>query len=419
MNSFTNSHPFLQRFWLYSVCALAISVSLGAAVVSLSKVFVLIAFLSWINFHRRILITSNPFKKLREMPWTITAVLMALTWISISLLWTEADFRSALSSLGKHWRLIWLPIAFALIQTKKQALIVLSFVIGGQAFVVICSWLMWAGFPIPFATAHYGPDLGILFASTLEQPIMGSLLFLLLWELRGHWPQGMAWRLGFYGLVLATIMNVLFVMTGRSGMLAMLLVIGLAIYWLLPRRFRLFALLAPLFFSVLIFNISPRFETRMTQVKQDLMGYKSGVSIGGQGSRIDYWLQSVRATVEKPILGHGVGSWKQSYIRFGGLETSPPTNPHNQYLLWAVEGGGIGLLLLLGIFFSLTRDALRLNFLVNRALIGVIAIAAFVSLMNSPFFGVMMGEFFFITIAALLALHKSDQPLASEKVDAA
>jgi len=103
-----------------------------------------------------------------------------------------------------------------------------------------------------------------------------------------------------------------------------------------------------------------------------------------------------------------VGSWKSNYVRLGGLETNPPSNPHQQYLLWLVEAGTIGLVFLIGIFFSLYRDALLLTKMASRALISTTSIAALMSLMNCPFFGVGMGEFFMVMMGSLLMIRTSD-----------
>jgi O-antigen ligase len=80
-------------------------------------------------------------------------------------------------------------------------------------------------------------------------------------------------------------------------------------------------------------------------------------------------------------------------------------------LLWFVEAGSVGLLLLLGIFIALYRDALQLQTRpAAHALIGTTAIAALVGLMNCPFFGVGMGEFFFVMMGGLLAFNATPHP---------
>ena len=95
--------------------------------------------------------------------------------------------------------------------------------------------------------------------------------------------------------------------------------------------------------------------------------------------------------------------------RLGGLQTNPPSNPHNQFLLWWVEFGGVGLLFLLAFFISIYRDSQLLNLKESRSLICITSLAIVMSLFNCPFYGVGMGEFFMILFGALLATGKDSQ----------
>jgi O-antigen ligase len=74
--------------------------------------------------------------------------------------------------------------------------------------------------------------------------------------------------------------------------------------------------------------------------------------------RLQFFEKTGQMILEKPLLGHGVGSWRQQYpIRAEGLLTSNMSTPHNDYLLFAAELGLCGLLILLVIFFNLARTA--------------------------------------------------------------
>ena len=107
------------------------------------------------------------------------------------------------------------------------------------------------------------------------------------------------------------------------------------------------------------------------------------------------------------MVGHGVGSWARSYHRLGGFDKNAKGNPHQQFLLWFVEAGLIGFVLLLGLFAVVYRDARPLQTEHRQGLITVLAIIFLISLMNSPFYGAGIGEFVLLVVAALLALGKS------------
>ncbi len=389
-----------DTFSLVAVCLLAVCVSLGAALVSLSKMLVLIAVLGRLVLDWR----GGTLRWPRQQPWTIWAVCLALLWMLTTFLWTEAPLTDALTALLRHARLGWLLAVFYLLRSPALALTALKWLVLGQLFVVISSWLLWLGVSLPWGN-KYEHSLGILFTSTLEQPVMSSLMLMLLWFFRGLCPSG--WRRALLWSVMAmTLGNVLFIMSGRTGFLVILLLISMAVFWEIPKRFRWGVVMLPLVLGVVLMNLSPRFKTKMSQITSDVGQYQQGNFNSSQGQRLDYWHRSLLAIAEKPLLGHGVGSWRANYLRLGGLQPDAPTNPHQQFLLWFVEAGSVGLLLLLVIFIALYRDALQLQTRpAAHALIGTTAIAALMGLMNCPFFGVGMGEFFFVMMGALLALN--------------
>ncbi len=397
----TPSSYSLDRFGLIAACMLAVSVSMGAALVSISKVLICIAVVWRIFFEIR----SSIFLRQPHSTWTIWAVYLALIWMYLSLTWTEAPLSEVGPSMLRHSRLIWLVAIFYLLRDSKQALTVLKWVVIGQLFVVASSWLMWLGLPIPWATTPFPPENGIVFTSTLEQPVMSSLMLLLLWFFRDQWPA--TWhRAWLWSIMFLTLLNILFIMTGRTGFLVILLLISMIVFWELPQRYRWGVLALPFLLGVSLLVLSPRFQTRMMEINRDVSLYQSGNFDTSQGQRLDFWHRSLLAFVEKPVFGHGVGSWKSNYVRLGGLQKDPPSNPHQQYLLWLVEAGAIGLAFLIGIFLALFRDSQHLTVAASRALISTAAIAALMGLMNCPFFGVGMGEFFLVMMGSLLLFRK-------------
>jgi hypothetical protein len=259
---------------------------------------------------------------------------------------------------------------------------------------------------VPWATAKDLPALGIVHGSTLEQPVLLTLLATVLWFMREHWPKG-HWRWVPWVILLLTIVNVFFVMTGRSGFLVMLLAITLAVWWELPKRWRWLVLGLPFVLSALMMVLSPRFEAQTTKVFHDVLSYQQGSIETSQGQRLDYWHRSLLAVEEKPLMGHGVGSWRMNYHRLGGMQKDAPSNPHQQYLLWAVESGLIGAVLLVGILFFQLKAALTLPESSRQTLLTVTFISATMGLMNCPYFGAGMGECLVFLAASLLSLHQN------------
>lgn len=395
------SATLANRLSLLALCALAISVSLGVALVSLSKVLVLLALLVSLPLLWR---TRTTLRKSYWSPWLI---LIALAWMSLTYLWTSASPAEASTALARHARLLILPVTLLLLTHKPHARTVLKYLVLGQLFVVICSWLMFFGFALPWAKADFPTEMGILFSSTLEQPIMSTLMLIVVWHLHSVLvPSARSWMV--WALALLTTANVFFVMTGRSGYVAMFLAIAMAVWLPSNRKQRGWGLLAVILLALGVGFTSTRLQTRVLEIKRDVIEYSKGNPNSSQGIRLDYWYHSLQALSEKPLSGHGVGSWRAQYVRFGGADTTPPSNPHNQYLLWAVEGGLIGLALMIGILVALYRDACQLETPVQRAMLSTLAIAIVTGLFNCPFFGAGMGEFYLLMFGVFLAMGRKD-----------
>ena len=388
-----------QSFAVFSVSFLAVSVSLGVAVVSIAKLLLLIAAVGQLFFdvkHR----SFPSFKLWPSMTWWI---LLAMVWMSLSFLWTESSSADALAGWGRHSRILWFIPVLYLLRSPEQSLLTLKWFVAGMVVMMLSSWALVAGLPVPWASAKELPSLGIVHGSTLEQPVLLTFLAVVLWFMRAHWPQG-HWRWVPIGILLLTVLNVFFVMTGRSGFLVMLVFISMAVWWQLPKRWRWLVVGLPFVLAALMMVLSPRFQTRTTEVVKDVLSYRQGSIETSQAQRLDYWHRSLLAFQEKPLIGHGVGSWRMNYHRLGGMQADAPSNPHQQYLLWLVEAGVVGCILFLSLLFAQYKDAQALPTNDRQALTTITAIAAVMGLMNCPYFGAGMGECLVYLAASLLVI---------------
>jgi len=397
----------LPSFAVFSVSFLAFSVSLGVAMVSIAKLLLLIAVLGQFITD----VKNRSFPSLKSWPQLTWWMLAAMAWMSMSGMWTEASTSEALAGWGRHSRILWFLAVFYLVRTPALALLTLKWFVAGMVIMMLSSWALVIGLPVPWATAQNLPSLGIVHGSTLEQPVLLTLLAAVLWFMRDHWPQGY-WRYVPIGILLLTVLNVFFVMTGRSGFLVMLLFISMAVWWQLPRKWRWLVLALPFALGAFMMLVSPRFQTKTTEVFQGVLSYQQGSIETSQAQRLDYWHRSLLAMKESPLLGHGVGSWRLNYHRLGGMQVAAPSNPHQQYLLWAVESGAVGLFLFLGILVVQLKGAYALPLNAKQTLLTVTAIAAVMGLMNCPYFGAGMGECLVYLAASLLALQENQQPLS-------
>ena len=403
----TSPHPISSRMdsarlgLLYFV---ALSASLGTAVSAIGRLLLYLAavvyLVSRVSGRGRAPGTGLP----PAMSW---AVLLALVYMALSVLWSAVGPVEALWSWSRHARILTILILLCLIANLAEARAVLRVFVWGQLFVVLSAWMLVLKLPVPWATGAWQGSFAV-YSSYLEQGISQAVLVALLWFQRDHvfGPRG---RWLALGLAVATAVLTIGLMPGRSGHMVLLGVLTFALFHRLPRRFRWAVLLAPMLAVVLMFQLSTTFRERMTQVGSEVAMHRQGsAQETSSGARLEYWRASLHAITEQPLLGHGAGSWNQAYRRLKGPQVSSlydtASDPHQLFLLWAVEGGLLGLALLCAVLATLWRYGSRLAAADGHALQAMVLALVISGLFNSMIYGIGMGDFFCIGLGILAAL---------------
>jgi O-antigen ligase len=155
---------------------------------------------------------------------------------------------------------------------------------------------------------------------------------------------------------------------------------------------------------------------------------KAGDLSTSSGMRLDLWRRSLQSIAENPWSGAGVGSWRHEFKRQELIHSQEipinsasdqHSNPHQEYLLWGVELGLPGIALLCGVLLALYLDSLRLELPARRAVQSVLAALAIACLFNCTLFDALIGDFFCISLALLLALGTPVQEPAASPQSAA
>ena len=460
MNLDEDKPTWVEKFALFAVCTLAFSVSFGVALVSVSCLFVVVASLFYFlksqtsrsnslfnSFFNRLfnkcfespVKAEGAIKKLNSPPkspawfagrsngwvrlWTPRAVWVALLWVVISTLWTISSWHQLGAELIRTSRILVIPLSVYLIRNEAQALKVIHVWVWGQLIVILTSYWLWMGMQAPWATSHDAVQYFTPFSNTLDQPIMSAVTFGVIWFFRDYFVEiwgnllgtgrseqsskNLKGSLALYTVLCLFLVNVCFLMIGRSGMLSMILTLTGIVWWSLKPNYRMYAVVVPFLIFGILFAVSPKFQDRISKIPIEVMDYKKGRLDTSQAIRLEFWRRSVQAIAEKPLLGYGVGSWPQAYvIALRGEQGIQADSPHQQFLLWWVEEGTVGFLLLFAVYASIFRDALKLQPRAKSALIGALNVLFFTSLMNCPLQGAGISEFFCLIVGALMAFKR-------------
>jgi O-antigen ligase len=172
---------------------------------------------------------------------------------------------------------------------------------------------------------------------------------------------------------------------------------------------RVVALSAPMVLTaaILIFAkpAHDRFEESWTEARAYMQGDARPTSIG---FRLEAWRSALVSIREHPVAGTGAGSWGQQYDAAqsaAGRPNENPTdgNPHQEFLLWGVELGLGGIVLLVGILASIFQLSRRMQVQERHATQSALLATVIACLFNCALYDALIGDYLCVTLALCLA----------------
>lgn len=345
---------------------------------------------------------------------TARAVLLALTAFGLSLLWTTADTADSLGSVAKYGKLLTILLIPLLLKNKQEVVHAIFAFVAAQLFLVSSSWMLFFGVHLPWATSQMATTEFAVFSTYLDQGVMSATVAAICWHLRGLAP-GRFGKHVFIGISLLCLLNVLFVLVGRSGHVVVIVLLSLAVMWELPKKYRWAVLVLPVVFFAAAAATSPKVQKRVMAMSSEISAFSvaqgtSIVSGTSSGIRLHFWHRSMQSIAESPVLGSGVGSWSNEYDRIekqynpSGAKVNKRGNPHQEYLLWGVQLGMMGIVLFVVFLVAVFRDTAEGDNASARAAQSVLAALAVSCLFNSSIYDALIGDFFCVALGLMLAL---------------
>jgi O-antigen ligase len=160
------------------------------------------------------------------------------------------------------------------------------------------------------------------------------------------WKKRRLLAVSFLFICFLGLCNIFFMVKGRTGYL----VIFSALLYFFTNKYKakgfLIGTIILFFASLFLYNYSNNFYSRINLGVVELLNWNSTVpSNTSIGLRIEFIYQSLKIVKEHLFFGVGVGGFGQAYAAHAldsGMIQSE--NPHNQYILFLVETGLIGLI---------------------------------------------------------------------------
>jgi O-antigen ligase len=156
-------------------------------------------------------------------------------------------------------------------------------------------------------------------------------------------------------LIVAFFTNMMFVVSARTALVYMPVLLILFAVFYLSKRAIVLSLTVAVAAAALVWLNSPYLRQRVENVATEYQIYRETNAVTSTGERLEYWRKSLRFFAEAPLLGHGTGSTRQLFERDAvgqaGVSAEVVSNPHNQTLNVAVQWGMFGCVVLYAMWF--------------------------------------------------------------------
>jgi len=278
--------------------------------------------------------------------------------VLLGLLWSEGPAPDRIRQLSQVAKLLVLPLLIYHFGRSSRGMAVFTCFLISCAVLSLVSCLV-ALDPTLSAKAYFSrgaftPTSGIFVRDYIDQGQEFSLCAVAL-----AYPAVTAWQegrtrmaLGLGALGLWFVVNLLFVITSRTALVTM--PVMLAVFALMHLRWRVaLALLCGLvLLAAAALSVSHQLQETVGKFFTDYRYTSVQKNESGIGSRLIYWQKSLHFFATAPVIGHGTGATRTLFEQTAEERIGTSTmvmvvsNPHNQTLNVAVQWGLVGVVLL-------------------------------------------------------------------------
>ena len=361
-------------------CAIAIGASIPASI-ALDNLLLGIVVLTWL--------AGLQYQKKLALAWTNPVYRAALLLFAVLLLGTaygQAAPGDAKLYLSKYMDLALIPVlgfAFIVAHNRKLALLLLA---GSLATILMISWVLKIGLITPEPWFHNIPGHAfVVFKLRLTHNILMALAaFLFAWH--SCCAGSIRSRLVWGSLAMLAIANILFVVQGATGYLA-LLILWVLFGWQRAGFRGMWKAIAGVVAVVILASLIPGpFQSRIQEIVQDTKLERTDRPAStSTGYRMEFYRNTLALIQKNPLFGTGTGSFPAVYaeqVKDTGSVASK--NPHNEFMLITVQTGFVGLAALLWLFWQQWRYSPQLPTPLERNLAqGLVLMMILICMLNS------------------------------------
>jgi O-antigen ligase len=342
------------------------------------------------------------------------ATLVLFAALAGSTFYSTAGLHEAWSWMGKYLKLLLVPFAILAFADSEWDGIVRWALFATLSTTLALSTTNYLGL------THIGPSYiasdpvahALVFRNRIANGLFGALLFYQAADLALAAP-GTRARLIYAGIAALSLANVLIMLQGRTGQVIVVLfalAVAARAAWHARRRLKAWTALGAA--ALLVVTISlvayacTMHGSRIREVAGEVQAYRQSDAITSTGLRLEWYAKCLELIRARPLAGYGAGGLGAEFAKLTKDETGAKgidtQNPHNEYLLMAVQLGIPGALLFVNMLVQIGRRGARLTPHSRQLLLAWLAAFAIGSLANSLLLDFAEGHMFALLSGILL-----------------
>ena len=314
------------------------------------------------------------------------AALALFGLLLLGMLYGERNPGDAGATLGKYLDLVLIPLLVFLLRDPAARRRAIHALAASLALVMLASFVIMSDLVPESALITGNSSYPVVFKGRQTHgPLMafGAFLYCQLALAAATPPLRVLWLT----LAAAALINGTLVVQGATGYLVfgvLALYLGyLGTGW---RGVAAAAAIAAALVAALAFTPGP-FQQRIERIQNEAAQWRPGTweETSSIGTRLELYRVSVEVFRDRPVLGHGTGSFAKAFAeKTRGRVPKPVRNPHSEYFHWMVQLGLPGIAALIFLFVMHWRLAARLESPLERHLArGLVLTIAAGSLFNT------------------------------------
>lgn len=388
LSSTQKAQKKIMQLGFFSVLGLGLAIPVST---SATTVFTISTVVCWLISGK----IQETYKIFRSNP-VARAALLLFALFFIGTIYSSAGINKALHGVNTYRKLFLILIFIPFLQSKRhQQWAIYAFFLGCLILLGTSCISVWKIFP-----AYSLP--GNTISSRITHGIFMS--FFAFWLAINCMKNHRLTRVTYSILFCLVVYNIFFVINGRTGYVLCLSLMIFFFYHCFDRKKFVIGILVIGLLLLSTFFFANKFSERLLTTEHNIYSYRQNENNKTSiGQRLDFAKTSLALFSRRPLWGYGTGSFEKEYKKMSQqMGTYKTDNPHNEYLLIAVQLGLIGLIMfiyLLAMQWKYSRS-LKSEIVLAKGFVLIMAIG---SLLNSMLLDSGEGHFFAYFTAVLFA----------------